>query len=190
MTKSIACLVLPFIAATAMTGVAQEPTRAASPQTHSSTQIPLKVQLVISRYIGEKKVSNIPFTLSVVANDKDKTSLRILWTCRTGHGFQRQYQSDKVSVPTTTSYNYRSIGTNIDCTAQTIEAGLFKLDLGVSDSSVFLNEKQGSGTAMPMTGVPAFRSFTSTFNVLLKDGQTAQHIAGPIQSAGKCCASM
>lgn len=180
MTKSIACLVLPFIAATAVTAVAQGSAGAASPQT-SSTQIPLKVQLVISRYVGEKKVSSIPYTLSVVANDKDKTSLRM----SVDVPVPTAVITSGNAAPSTTSYNYRSIGMNIDCTAQTIEAGLFKLDLGVSDSSVFLGEKQGSGAALPMPGVPAFRSFTTTFNVLLKDGQSAQHIAATDPVSGE-----
>ena len=39
-----------------------------------------------------------------------------------------------------TSYTYRSIGTNIDCRPGRVEGGLFKLDLGVSDTSVFIPE--------------------------------------------------
>ena len=36
-----------------------------------------------------------------------------------------------------------------------------------------------------MAGIPAFRSFTSTFNVLLKDGQTAQHTAATDPVSGE-----
>ena len=39
--------------------------------------VPLKVQIVISRYQGEKKVSSLPYTLAVNANLTNKTSLRV-----------------------------------------------------------------------------------------------------------------
>ena len=42
-----------------------------------NAQVPLKVQLVVSRYSGEKKIGSVPYILSVVANDNDKTSLRM-----------------------------------------------------------------------------------------------------------------
>src|SRR5690606_34924307 len=111
-----------------------------APQATADAQIPLRVQLVVSRYQGEKKISSIPYTLSVVANGRDSTSVRM--------GIQ-------VPVPTTvpkagaegfppmTSYNYRTVGTNIDCTARTIDAGVFRLDLTVEDTSVFVPEKEG-----------------------------------------------
>jgi hypothetical protein len=36
-----------------------------------------------------------------------------------------------------------------------------------------------------MQGIPAFRSFTSSFNLLLKDGQTAQHTAATDPISGE-----
>lgn len=161
---------------------AQEPAKAGGSQS-ANAQVPLKVQLVISRYSGEKKVSSVPYTLVVVANDNDKTSLRmgvdlpVPMTVFTG-------PANNVSAPTT-SYQYRSIGTNIDCAARTVEGGLFKLDLGISDTSVFLTDKQAGANANPLAGLPAFRSFTSTFNVLLRDGQTAQHTAATDPVSGE-----
>ena len=166
----------------AATAAAQEPVRPGGGQSagsqvpgppSASPQVPLKVLLVVSRYSGEKKISSVPYTLSVVANDNDKTSLRMgVDVAVPMNVFSPTQTGDKASPPVT-SYNYRSVGTNIDCTARTIEGGLFKLDLGVSDTSVFIPEKVPSG-ASGLAGVPAFRSFTSTFNILLKDGQTAQ----------------
>jgi hypothetical protein len=125
--------------------------------------IPLRVQLVLSRYQGDKKVSSVPYSLSVVANDKDKTSLRMGVDVPVPQG------------PNSTNYNYRSVGTNIDCSANSVEGGLFRLDIAVSESSIFVTEKEGAGAAVRVTGMPAFRSFTSTFNVLMRDGQTQQH---------------
>ena len=133
-------------------------------------QVPLKLQVLVSRYQGEKKVSSMPYTLAVIANDNDKTSLRM---------------GVEVPIPTTvfsggkegaatipmTSYNYRSVGTNIDCSAKSMEDGYYRLDLAVEDSSIFVSDKEPA--RVPNT--PSFRRFTSTFNLLLRDGQTAQH---------------
>jgi type II secretory pathway component GspD/PulD (secretin) len=170
--KFISCIVL-SLAAIAPAAAAPELPGVAAAQ--SSSQVPLKVQIVVTRYQGEKKVSSVPYTLAVVANDGDKTSLRMgvdvpvpqtVFTAPAKAG-------ETTSVPTT-SYSYRSVGTNIDCTARSAEAGMFKLDLAVSDTSVFMTPREGSVTTAA-AGVPAFRSFTSSFHMLLKDGQTAQH---------------
>ena len=125
-----------------------------------NNQVPLRVQIVVSRHVGEKRVSSIPYTFSVVANDNDKTSLRM---------------GVDVPVPTGSgSYSYRSVGTNIDCSARSVDAGVFKLDLAVSDSSVFVPEKATPTSTGAASGLPAFRSFTSSFNLIVREGQTAQ----------------
>ena len=178
--KKIIAFLLPFVAATAAMAGAQEPAKSGNSQSASS-QVPLKVLLVVSRYAGEKKVSSVPYTLVVVANDNDKTSVRMGVDMPVP---QTMFGGKDTSTPLT-SYSYRSVGTNIDCAARTIESGVFKLDLGVSDTSVFLTDKQGGPNAGPLAGLPAFRSFTATFNVLLRDGQTAQHTSATDPVSGE-----
>ena len=39
--------------------------------------LPLKVQLVVSRHAGDKKISSLPYTLWVTANAKQTTSVRM-----------------------------------------------------------------------------------------------------------------
>ena len=183
MKRLIPYFVLATIAAAAVPAGAQPPTVSPveSRQRATGEQIPVRVQLVVSRYQGEKKLSSTPYTLSVVANDNDTTSLRMGVDLPVP---QTVFKGGDGSVIPATSYNYRSVGTNIDCQARTVDAGLFKLDLAVSDTSVFLPEKQGGGTTT-VSGVPAFRSFTSQFNVLLKDGQTSQHTAATDPVSGE-----
>ena len=172
-------VVTALIAAVPLSAFAQGPfdDTAGSAQV-AAPQVPLKIQLVVTRTAGDKKVSSTPYTLSVVANDNDKTSLRMGVDVAVPQSVIKQ--GGGVSEPIT-SYNYRSIGTNIDCTAKTIGEGLYKLDLGVSDSSLMFPEK--GATAVP--GTPAFRSFTSTFNVVLKDGQTTQHTSATDPVSGE-----
>ena len=182
MKKIIAVLVLPLIAATALTASAQDTTKPGGSQS-ASTQVALKVQLVVSRYSGEKKIGSAPYILSVVANDNDKTSLRMGVDVPVPQSvFSPPKAGENASAPVT-SYSYRSVGTNIDCAARTVDGVLFKLDLGVSDASVFIPDKQS--TPSGLAGIPAFRSFTSTFNVLLKDGQTTQHTSATDSISGE-----
>jgi hypothetical protein len=149
-------------------------------------QIPLKVQLVVSRYLGEKKVSSLPYTLSVVANDNDKTSLRMGVEVPIANTVFSPATPGGTQTTPMTSFNYRSIGTNIDCSARTLEEGLFKLDLAVEDSSVFVADKDSAGLGRtPGVPAPSIRNFKSTFNLLLKDGQTATHTAATDPVSGE-----
>jgi hypothetical protein len=177
-TRVIPFVVVSLLAVPVAPALAQGPARPTPPQPTMS-QIPLKVQLVVSRYAGEKKVSSTPYIISVIANDNDKTSMRMGVDVAVP---QAVFQQGNPTAPVT-SYSYRSIGTNIDCTAKTIEGGVFKLDLAVSDSSLFIPEKGSGASTVP--GVPAFRSFTSTFNVLLRDGQSTQHTSATDPVSGE-----
>ena len=183
MKRLIPYFVSAIVVATVVPAGAQRPTTMSpveNRQRASGEQIPLRVQLVVSRYQGEKKLSSTPYTLSVVANDNDTTSMRM----GVDVPVPRTIIKEEGASPQT-SYSYRSVGTNIDCQARTLEGGLFKLDLGVSDTSVFVPDKQGNAVSTSVSGVPAFRSFTSTFNVVLKDGQTTQHTAATDPVSGE-----
>ena len=148
-------------------------------------ELPLRVQVVVSRYQGEKRISSIPYSLAVVA---------IAPTRGVSAETTRLRMGVDVPVPTTVvsegvprpSYNYRSVGTNIDCSALIRADGGFKLDLTVSDTAVFVPEKESASTAQSrVNGVPAFRTFTSNFNLLLKDGQSAQHTSATDPVSGE-----
>jgi hypothetical protein len=153
---AVAVLVL---AAMVGLAVAQESKPVPSPR----PQIPLKVQLVISRYQGDKKISNVPYSLWVTTN-AGRTSLRM--------GVQ-------VPIPSTGGYSLKDVGTNIDCVAEpAAEQGVFMLSLVVTDSSLFPSTAKAvepEGQKSPGWLPPTIRNFTSTFNILLHDGQTAQY---------------
>jgi hypothetical protein len=143
------------------------PTSSATPS-NTGRLTPLKVQLVVTRTLGDKKVSSLPYVLWVTANDRQATSLRM--------GVEVPIVTTMISagnpVP---SYNYRPIGTNIDCIATTFESS-YNLNITLSDSSIQFDPKDASApTSSRVADAPAFRSFTSKFSILLKDGQTAQY---------------
>jgi hypothetical protein len=127
--------------------------------------VPLKVQIVLSRFEGEKKVASMPYTLLVNAADKDN---RV--TLRMG-----------VSVPMNgiKEVVYRDVGTNMDCTATVSEPGRFRISLSVNNTSVFDSTDKQLQASVPRADSSAqvLRSFTSSFVLNLKDGETGQSIS-------------
>jgi len=141
-------------------GVAPPPAPASSPT--------LKMQLVVSRYQGDKKVSSLPYTLMVHPDDRNhvgRANLRLGTQVPVTNMVRRDSGADSPLVP---QVQYRDIGTNIDCVATALDEGRYRLDLTVEDSSV---ESTGAGgTPAP----PAFKSFRTNDSLLLRDGQSAQ----------------
>jgi hypothetical protein len=145
--------------------------------------IPLEVQIVLSRYQGEKRVSSMPYVLAVNANG-ERASLNM---------------GADVAIPNTTfapndaskpqpfvSYNYRPIGTSIVCGATTTsDDGRFEVNISVDDSSVYLKEDGVAGGPVATSNMPAFRSFKSRNTLLLRDGQTRQYTAATDRVSGE-----
>ena len=179
-------LALALAADTMMTVVAQDKPQAPPPaaQPAPSTvarQVPLKVQLTLSRFVGEKKISSTPYMLGVLTNAQ-KTSLRM--------GVQvpvkiAKTDSGPANVPQS-SYNYRDVGTNIDCEAQDVGGGLFRLVLTIEDSAIHLDRPPDSPQERQMArDVPAFRSFRSSFATVLHDGQSMQYASATDPISGE-----
>jgi hypothetical protein len=140
--------------------------------------VTLRVQLVISRFQGERKVASLPYTLLVT----------------TGGGRARMRMGVDTPVPVTstsdsgkqtTSIQYRNVGTNIDCAAWDKGDGRYQLSIGVENSSALALEKgpsSGVGSGAPLvdanpTGSPLFRRFDANLDAWLRDGQSVQTIA-------------
>jgi hypothetical protein len=129
----------------------------------------LKVQVVLSRYDGEKKLSSMPYTLLVNAGDRDnRVTLRM--------GVALPVTGVGASGPTITVHD---IGTNMDCTATPTDDGRFRIGLAVNHTSVYETEQQHLQATIPRPGNSAqlVRSFTSSFSLLLRDRETGQSIA-------------
>jgi hypothetical protein len=139
--------------------------------------VPLKLQLVVSRTLGDKKVSSLPYTLWITANRGGETALRM---------------GVNVPIPTTIigkegatqSYSYRDVGTNIDCSATTAAEGYFNVSITLNDSSIQFDTKE-SASRGTVPGVPSFRNFLARFGILLKDGQTAQYTSATDPVSGE-----
>jgi len=138
--------------------------------------IPLSIDVVVSRYQGEKKISSLPYLLAVNTNDNSPGGV-----CQLRMGASVPIPSIIVppgpggAAPAPGPVQYRDIGTNIDCSARTLEEGVFQLRLNVEDTSVYTNA-QDTGT--PTIGqMPVFRTFRSTNTLVLRDGQSREFTA-------------
>ena len=140
------------------------------------TLVPLKLQLVISRNLGEKKISSLPYTLWVTANEKRPTHLRMGVEVPVVQTVFRPQKEGDTNVPAS-SYSYRPVGTNMDVIATALPEGLFSVSITLQDSALQFDTKEAPRPAGTMAGVPAFRNFSANFIILLKDGQTAQYTA-------------
>jgi hypothetical protein len=131
--------------------------------------IPVRVQVVISRYQGDKKISSLPYTISVNANDRGASTLRM--------GAQVPVVSFRMPTadskePPLSSIQYRDVGTNIDCAASAVDDGRFRVTLTLEDVSVLADDPVAQqGLAK---GQPSFRSFRISEAMVLKDGQSMQ----------------
>lgn len=137
----------------------------AQEQPAPSDSIPLRVQVVLSRFDGEKRLSSLPYTMWVNAtrDRQNPISMRM--------GVQ-------VPIPSAgekgTSFTYRNVGTNIDCAAQIMVDGRFRLTFGIEQSSIFPDDPK-KPLGPQLAGAIMLRSFTTNFVLALKDGQSAQN---------------
>jgi hypothetical protein len=151
-------LLMMLVLAFSTVATAQE-TAKPKPDEHTPAVIPLRVQVVFSEYDGEKKVTNLPYTFTVNADERRaKPGSQI----RTG-----------ARIPVTTGkdqFTYLDVGTNVDCSATLQDDGRYKLQMALERSSV-------SPDAQSAGSNPVLRTFRVDLNPVLKDGQSVESIA-------------
>ncbi len=145
---------------------------------------PLKLQIVLSRSHGEKKISSMPYTLSI-ASGATPTSANLRMGAKipiaSAVGPEPTGPEAKSAHPLSV-FNYQDVGTNIDCNALTLDNGRFRVQIIVDDSSVYPEEDGKPGGS---SGHPSFRSFRATNSMVLRDGQSAQFTAATDKLTGE-----
>jgi hypothetical protein len=135
----------------------------------------LRVQVTLSEYEGEKKISSLPYTLLVNAGDLGHRQP----TARIRMGLRLP-----VAVGPS-QFQYQDVGTNLDCSALTEPDGRFNLHLGVEKSSVYSpNAGQKLGNEIS-SGNPVTQTFKSELDLLIRDGQTIQLTAATDPVSGR-----
>ena len=164
MTKPLQMLTLVFAFALASTGIAASQDRAPAPPATAKAHVPdtpLKVQVVISRYQGDRKISSLPYTLSVTGVPSPDRGFIGRANLRMGAKIPVTMMAPPAvdgkpvpGVPIGGPIQYQDVGTNIDCNAWATEDGRFRLEITIDDSSVYTDDKDAAGAAK---GSPSFR---------------------------------
>jgi hypothetical protein len=177
-TKHLIAIVLSGLAAGA-TAVAQEqPPAKAVEKPPVST--PLKVQVTISRFQGERKLSSIPYTLSVNTNNTRQEASRLRMGGKVPIIAVAAHVVDGKQMAAG-PVNYQDVGTNIDCYASITDDGRFKVVVIVEDTSVY-PEDQAIST---VRGHPAFRTLALTNAAIMRDGQSTQFTSATDKVSGE-----
>ena len=158
--------------------------RAREEEAKISQITPLDLEVVISRYQGDKKISSLPYSLAVNASiQSEKTILRMGANVPVPSTAFTPVQSTdgKPGSSPVISYNYQDIGTNIDCAARPQGDGRFVVNITVSERSVV----QGANVAGAVAGAPVIRTFSASNSLLLRDGQTRQFTAAADRITGE-----
>jgi hypothetical protein len=138
------------------------------------------VQVTVSRFEGEKKTLSLPYNLLVGAPEREwgeRTSLRMGIDVPVRMG---PVQVDKEGKPSP-SYQYRNVGTRIDCRAFRMD-DRFQLEVTVEQSSL---DSRSQPAAVGITDLPITRSFNSTFSAALRDGQSVTTVVATDPVSGE-----
>lgn len=129
---------------------------------------PLSVQITLSEYQGGKKISALPYLLHVS-------------TPRAGQVAKLRVGA-RVPIATSasegeTKWQYTDAGTDIDCQADALEDGLYKLNLTIERSSIVMPGAADKGTDWAPGDNhpgehPIERQFRDELILALRDGET------------------
>jgi hypothetical protein len=175
--ETLALVVAFGLGSTALVRTQEKPATppAAKAQTAPVAAPALKVQVVIGRYQGEKKISSMPYTLTL--NAGGRANLRMGTKIPISMMAMSNASKD---APAGGPINYQDVGTNIDCSATEVDGGRFSLVISVDDSSVYPDDASGSARSSP-----SFRSFRATNSMLLKNGETGQFTSATDKVTGE-----
>jgi len=161
MKKSLFLIFLILVACLTALRTQDNPKSAGAPKSDDRTGAvtPLRIQVVFTEYDGDKKVSSLPYSFTVNADER-----------RARPGSQVR---NGARIPVATGkdqFTYLDIGTNIDCSATLQDDGRFKLMMIVERSSVSPDAPATNSLA------PVVRQFKAEMNPVLRDGQTIESI--------------
>jgi hypothetical protein len=161
-----------------------------SPMSPKKVQnIPLELQVVISRYQGEKRISSLPYVLSLKSFTNSNRAGFAGASLRLGSRVPIRQQvvappADGKPATTTSSVSYENVGTNIDAGASALEDGRFEVTVSINESSV-VTDPQDLKATPGSDSYPVFRSYQSTNTLFVKEGQTAQFTAASDRVSGE-----
>lgn len=133
---------------------------------------PLRVQLVVARHQGEKKLSGVPFALGCGGGAESRVRL----------GVDVPLHAQVQGVPQVV---FKTVGWGIGCESSRLEAGVYALKLEVDQTFIHAARAPEPWAVPESPAGPALRSFRASFTAVLRDGQTAQYVAAPDPVSGE-----
>jgi hypothetical protein len=140
----------------------------------------LRAQVVLTRYQGDKKVSSSPYSFLVAVDVPLAQRARVKMGVEVPVTVAQLPAQEGAKSGPLTSFQYRNVGTNLDCSAQFLGDGLYQLRLSVENSSVYLGPEgraPAAGESPVNPDRPLFRSFSVEMNPIMRDGETVQTVA-------------
>ncbi len=180
-----ACLVL-------LVAVGSMPSATAAVAQAGQAVVPvtLKLTVVISRFTGEKKTGNLPFSLMVIPGqgerDGERTELQAGARVPVPQTTFSASVSGGAATTPQTSYSYQQFGTNISAAGRLLDAGsnAYSVWLNVTDSQLLSDTPEQAQYAQGVR-LPRYQSFTSSNRLILRDGQTVQYTAATDKTSGE-----
>lgn len=133
----------------------------------------IKLQVVLSKYDGDKKTSSLPYTLILVPgrNGSIRTGTEV--------PVPTTSISNSADKPATTAYTLQQIGTQIDAIVSPTSDGKYNLKLTVTDRFF--------GTVEPqrVPNVPSFKNVVIASEAILGNSETVQFTAAPTPSSNE-----
>ena len=182
MTRHLQTIALVFAFALASSVIvrSQEKPAPAAPKPAAAAVTPVRISVVVSRFQGEKKLSSLPYTLSVNAGSRGtlrmgaKVPVNMMMTANMPKDF-----------PQGGPVQYQDVGTSIDCSVSAAQDdGRFRVEITIDDSSVY-GDAPNPTDNKPPPGNPSFRSFRASDSMVLRDGQTSQFTTATDKVSGE-----
>jgi hypothetical protein len=140
--------------------------------------VPLQVHVVLTTRLGDKKLSSVPYAFTCLTADEPSASARTHVRLGTELPIPVTKAGDGSSGPTT-SFQYRAIGTKIECQGGLLADGRFSLDLQFEQGSLEGTSKVGDVEA------PIFKTRVADLHTIFRDGQTIQALTGADPTTGE-----
>ncbi len=170
---------LSAIVLTAIGLVSAVDTLAQSAPAAKPPDMPLQVQVVIARYQGDKRIGSLPFTLSMNSAPNNRASVRMGGDVPVPTTIFTP-AADGKAASSTTSYQMRSVGTQIEVQSVSSTEGRFGLLITISETTFQLDAPDQAKGLPPMS-----RTYQSNKPVHVKDGETAHFTAATDRTTGE-----
>jgi hypothetical protein len=150
------------------------PRTLAQEKPQASPEIPLKVLIVFNEFEGEKKVSSMPYTLSVLSSTDRGLAMASLRM-----GIKVPILTQSAAKEGQSQIVYQDVGTYIDCRVNRLDDTRYSLNTTVRRSSIYMppgvsSGKEGTFMAGELSGRPVLQEFSDSFVIIIRDGETKQ----------------